>query len=212
MPGKRVELLDRRVAAVHDDRAGVEQRTERIRPVGLAGPVLVGEVAIGRRVRELHGAGDAELGEADEILGREQLCVLDPVPEPERSPCVPGLLERVERLTVRAIADRVDGDRKPRRGSAPHDLGELVAARDLDPATVEHPGRPRTERSVHEHLQVAEPARAGCRTRSAGRRTRRRPVRREVSTARRAGSAGRARRAAATVAVHRASRPCRGRP
>ena len=121
-PRERVELLDRRVAAVHDDRAGVEQRPERIGAVGLAGPVLVGEIAVGGRVGELHRAGDADLGEAVEVLRREQLGVLDSLSQPERPPDVLGLLERVECLAVRAVADRVHGDREPRRRAASHDL------------------------------------------------------------------------------------------
>ncbi len=68
--------------------------------------------------------------------------MLDALPEPERAPHVPGLLERVECLTVRAVADRMDRDRETCRGSAADDLGELVAARDLNAAAVEHPGGP----------------------------------------------------------------------
>ena len=80
-PRERVELLDRRIAAVRDDGARVEQRPERVGAVGLAGPVAVGEIAVGRG-GELHRAGDAERGEAGEILGREELRVLDPRAQP----------------------------------------------------------------------------------------------------------------------------------
>ena len=44
----------------------------------------------------------------------EQLGVLDAVAETERLPLRAGLLEGVERLAVREVADRVDGDRKAR--------------------------------------------------------------------------------------------------
>ena len=57
--------------------------------------------------------------------------MLDPLAQPERRPHVARLLERVERLAVRAVADRVHGDREPRLGAAQDDLGELLAARDL---------------------------------------------------------------------------------
>ena len=69
---------------------------------------------------ELDGARDAELGEARDVLRVEALGVLDPLAEAERLPRVAGRLERVERLAVRAVADRVDADRPagraPRRG------------------------------------------------------------------------------------------------
>ena len=206
---ERVELLDRRVAAVAEHGARVEQRPERVGAVGLAGPELIGDVAIRRRVRELHGAGDAELGEAGEILGGEQLRVLDPLPQPLRLPEVPRLLECVQRLAVGAVADRVHRDREARRGAAPHDLGQLLAARDLHAAAVEHPRRLRAERAVHEHLQVAELHERAAEARAQPRSRARARACRAGSTARRAATAGRAPRAAARGAVRRASRPCR---
>src|SRR6185295_1653513 len=93
-----VELLDRRIGPVRDDGARGEQRLERVRAVGLAGPKAVREVAVGRRVRELHRTRDAELRKAGEILRSEQLAVLDPMPQSERRPHVLRRLERVERL------------------------------------------------------------------------------------------------------------------
>ena len=51
--------------------------------------------------------------------------MLDPVAQAERVPRVAGRLERVERLAVRPVADRVDGDREAGLGAAPDDLGEL---------------------------------------------------------------------------------------
>ena len=65
-------------------------------------------------------------------------------------------LERVERLAVRAVADRVHADRPAEPRALADDLGELVAARDHDARAVEHPGGLRTERPVHERLQVAD--------------------------------------------------------
>jgi hypothetical protein len=75
--GERLELLDRRVAAVRDDCPGVEQRPEGVRAVRLLRPEAVCKVSVGRRVRELHGGGDAELGEPRQVLGCEALRVLD---------------------------------------------------------------------------------------------------------------------------------------
>ena len=63
---------------------------------------------------ELDRGGDPELGEAGEVFGREQLRVLDAVAQAERLPGRACLLEGVERLAVREIADRVDGDRQAR--------------------------------------------------------------------------------------------------
>ena len=77
--------------------------------------------------------------------------------KPSGCPHVARLLERVERLAVRAVADRVHGDGEAGRGAAADDVGELLAARDLHAAAVEHPRGLRAERAVHEHLQVAEP-------------------------------------------------------
>ena len=75
---------------------------------------------------------------------------------PLRLPEIPRLLERVQGLAIGAVADRVHRDRKSRCGAAPDDLGQLLAARDLDAAAVEHPRCLRAERAVHEHLQVPE--------------------------------------------------------
>ena len=131
-PGQRLELLDRRVGAVRDHRARVEQRAVGVRAVGHPGPVAVGDVAVGRGVAELDGRGDAELGEAGDVLLGQELRVLDPRPEPERRPLVAGLLEGVERVAVREVADRVHRDRPAGARAGAHDLGELLAARDLD--------------------------------------------------------------------------------
>ena len=127
-PGDRVELLDRGIGAVRDQRAGVEQRAEGVRAVEPPGPEPVGEIAVRGCVRELDRAGDPELGEAREILRRQALRVLDPVPETPRLPRVTRRLERVERVPVRLVADRVDADRPAALGAAPDDLLELGTA------------------------------------------------------------------------------------
>ena len=106
---------------------------------------------------ELHGRRHPQLREALNVLQREQLRVLDPLPQTERLPDLARRLERVERVPVRAVADRVDRDGKPCLGTAADDLGQLGAARDPHAAAVEHPRRLGAERAVHEHLQVAQP-------------------------------------------------------
>src|SRR5437763_8013338 len=105
---------------------------------------------------ELHGGGDAELGEPGHVLRCEQLCMLDPRSESERLPDAAHLLERIERLSVREVADGVNGDREPRGGAPANELRELLLARDLDARAVEEARGLRTERPVHERLQVAD--------------------------------------------------------
>jgi hypothetical protein len=63
--------------------------------------------------------------------------VLDPVPQPARSPLVRRLLEGVERVLVGAVADRMHGHgpADPRRPA--DDVGELVRGRDLDARAVQ---------------------------------------------------------------------------
>ena len=156
-PGERVELLDRRVRAVRDERARVPERAERVRAVDPVGPEALGEVAIRRRVAELDGAGDAERREAADVLRCEALRVLDAVAQAERRPHVARRLEGVERLAVRPVADRVHADGPAQPRARADDVGELVAARDHDARAVEHPRGLRAERPVHERLQVADP-------------------------------------------------------
>jgi hypothetical protein len=108
-------------------------------------------------VAELHGARDAECCETAEVGRVEALRVLDPVTEPERLPEVARRLERVERLAVRAVADRVHRDGPACGCSCADDLRQLLAARDHDAAPVEHPRGLRAEGAVHERLQVPEP-------------------------------------------------------
>src|SRR5439155_10623607 len=133
------------------------QRPERVRAVGAVSPEALDEVAIGRRVRELRRHGDAELREAWDVLRREALRVLDPLTQACALPELARLLERVERLAVGAVADRMHADGPSRFGAFANDLGELLAARDLHAAAVEHPRGLRAERAVHEDLQVPDP-------------------------------------------------------
>ena len=52
-PGPRIELLDRRVGAVGDDGAGLDERPERVRAGEALRPEALREVAVGRGVAEL---------------------------------------------------------------------------------------------------------------------------------------------------------------
>ena len=61
--------------------------------------------------------------------------MLDPLPQPARLPGIARLLERVERLAVCPVADRVHSDGEACLRAAAHDLGQLLAARDLHAAT-----------------------------------------------------------------------------
>ena len=112
---ERVELFDRRIRSVRDDGTGFEQRPVRVRAVGLAGPETIGEVPVRGSVRELHGRGYAERREAADVVGREQLRVLDPRAQPERLPGLTRRCEGVERLAVRPVADRVHRHGEARR-------------------------------------------------------------------------------------------------
>ena len=120
-------------------RPGLDERAVGVGALGRALPDPVGDVAIRRGVAELDGGGDAELGEAADVLLGQELRVLDPRAQPERRPLVAGLLERVERLAVGEVADRVHGDRPAGARPGADDLGELLPARDLHARPVQEP-------------------------------------------------------------------------
>src|SRR5205807_1309484 len=111
--------------AVRNERPRVDEGAECIRALELVAPEALGEVTVGRSVRELCGDGDAELGEAWYVFEREALRVLDPLPQSRRLPDVARALECVERFAVRAVADRVHADRPARGRAFQHDLGEV---------------------------------------------------------------------------------------
>src|SRR5712691_1211782 len=99
---------------------------------------------------ELDRGGDAELGEARDVLRREQLRMLDARSEAEWLPHAARLLEGVECLAVGEVADRVHGDGESCGCAAADDLRQLLATGDLDTGAVEHASRLRSERPVHE--------------------------------------------------------------
>ena len=119
-PVERGQRLDRRVRAARDHRARVEQRAVG---VGVADPVRpqpVGDVAVDVAWVNCTEAATPSCGEARDVVGVDALRVLDPRPQP--APVLARGRERVERVAVRAVADRVDGEReavpRPRAGSA----------------------------------------------------------------------------------------------
>jgi hypothetical protein len=107
-------------------------------------------------VAELDRARHPELGEPAHILGSQALGMLDPVAQTQRRPRVACRLERVERLAIRPVADRVHSDRPAEASALPDDLCELLPARDGHSRAVQHPGRLRPERPVHERFQVPD--------------------------------------------------------
>src|SRR5262249_7088213 len=100
---------------------------------------------------------NAQLAEASDILGGQQLRVLDALAQAEWLPVFARLLEGVECVAVRAIADRMHGDREAGPCRGPDQAGEVLAARGLDAPAVEQPRGLGAERAIHEDLQVAEP-------------------------------------------------------
>ena len=83
--------------------------------------------------------------------------MLDPLSQALVLPGVAGRLERIQRVPVRLIADRMHADRPTALGAATNDLLQLLAARDLDSRPVSQKRCPRAERPIHEALQVADP-------------------------------------------------------
>src|SRR5688500_7917130 len=119
---QRIELLDGRVGAVHEQCAAPCERSVGVRALGHAGPEAVGDVAVRRTMRELHGGGYPELSEARKVFVRQELRVLDALPQAPWSPLVLRALEAVERFAVGEVADRVHCDGKAEAGCARDDV------------------------------------------------------------------------------------------
>jgi hypothetical protein len=105
---------------------------------------------------ELNGGGDPELGEPRDVVLSQELSVLDARAKAARPPLLLRRLERVQGVTVREVADRMHGDGEARARGAADDVLEQVAARDLDSRSVDQSRRARSERPVHERLDVAD--------------------------------------------------------
>ena len=86
-------------------------------------PVAVREVAVARGVDRLHRCDDAERTEAREVVGANELHVLDLLPQLRGAR--PRRLDRVERDVHRTIADGVDRDGDARRRGGGDILREL---------------------------------------------------------------------------------------
>ena len=163
--GERVELLHRRVGAAREPHAGVEQLPVRVGAVEAVGPQPRGQLAVARGVRVLDRGGDAEAGEARDVVRMHALRVLDAVAQPERAPQRLGRLEGVERLAVGEIADRVHGDGQAGRGGLADDDGEVLRAHQPHPAAADQQRGARAERPVHEGLDVVAAGGVGVRQR-----------------------------------------------
>src|SRR5262249_61294642 len=100
---------------------------------------------------------NAQRAKSIDILVGQQLRVLDALAQAEWLPVVARLLEGVECVAVRAIADRMHGDREAGPCRGPDQACEVLAARDLDSRAVEQPRGLGAERAIHEDLQIAEP-------------------------------------------------------
>ena len=111
----RVERGHRRIGAERQFDAGVEQAREHERPVGAAGPVAVGDVAVVHGVLGLDAGDDAEPGEPRDVRLGEQLGVLDAA-SAAAPPTDAELFEGVEGEAVGVVADGVHRRAEPRLG------------------------------------------------------------------------------------------------
>ena len=126
---ERIHALDREVAAVRDDDAGVEQRPPGVR----AERARVAEprrrpVHVARLMHGLHRRNDAELREARDVGVVEDLHVLDAKAMIDRRHGLERRFVRVERDAVAAIADRVRRDLEAVLERARGDVAEMRRA------------------------------------------------------------------------------------
>ena len=150
--GERVERGDRGVGAEGQVRAGVEQVAEPVGRRRPRPPDAVGEVAVVERVQRLHRGGHAERGKAGQVGVVDALGVLDPGRHRDALPGVAARLQAVERGPHRRVADRVHRHREPARRRLARDPGHVVRREQRGAGAVEHPGRARPQRAVHEGL------------------------------------------------------------
>ena len=171
----RADGLDRPVRAEGDAHA---VRLERVPTVGPEHAVLAKSVLrptlVRDGVRGLHRGDDAEVSEAREVQGRDDLRVLDAVArfvarlrltEHKLGICARLVYfsrrpEAVERHAVRAVADAVESDLKPGGVALDDHLRQLLGRHARDAAVVrvvgegrEHGRRARAERPVHVALE-----------------------------------------------------------
>ena len=105
---------------------------------------------------ELHGGCDSELGEPGDVLRCEALRMLDPVAQAERLPLVACLLEGVECVPVRPVADRVHRNRPAGAGRTADDVRQLLPLVISTPVPSRISAVRRPQRAVHEGLEIAE--------------------------------------------------------
>ena len=110
----------------------------------------------------LHRRGDPHRGQPAQVGIVDALDVLDPRRNRQLLPRGSRLVQGVEHCPVGPVADRVHGDREARRRRRTRDLGHLGGRRQDHPRAVEHPGRRRAERAVHERLDRPDPEEVGA--------------------------------------------------
>src|SRR4051812_18203130 len=93
---ERVERLDRRVGAAGEPYAGAVQRGVRVRALDPVAPQALRDRLVRDRHRRLDRGGDAERGEARDVVGVHALRVLDP--RAQSGPRLARRFERVQRI------------------------------------------------------------------------------------------------------------------
>ena len=149
-----VQRRDGGVTAQHDLHPVVVHPAQREAPVGLFGPVQLGDVPVVEQVSRLDACANAELGHLPAVLPLDHLGVLD-------GSGGLGLLERVQRLVHGRVTDRVDrrlesvlagmGEQDP-QGARREVRGPVATP---DGVGLAAPGRVGVQRAVEDDLQRA---------------------------------------------------------
>ena len=124
--GQGIEGFDGAISAKGQHRAAGEEAAPGIAPACPLAPVQVGHLHVLRRVDGLHGGDHAQLGQARQVLGGEQLDVLDALPQTPCETFAFGPLIDIEDAPVGRVADGVDGRGQTGPGRRAHSLPEFV--------------------------------------------------------------------------------------
>ena len=124
---QRVRRADRPVAAARQPGAAAQQARERVLPAGAIRTEHRDaqrlHLVVVRRPERLHVGDDAELREARDVVGMDDLDVRDVMPMIGRAIGRPGSLDGVERQADRPVADGVE----VRLEAAPVELDDGLA-------------------------------------------------------------------------------------
>ena len=112
-------------------------------------------------MRGLHGCGHAERGEAAQVVGVEELRMLDPRPQPTGLPALAGGGQGIQDGAVGRIADGMHRELEARVRAPARQIEQLIVPEQRFSAPrigerLEHPGGARAERAVGERLDGAE--------------------------------------------------------